>query len=230
MNHSATLGSIIHSNLINSCLTITEENEEELEQLRRDDDEEAEQERRKRNQLLKMNDGSAPTVLLHDEDDRADLLENDDQVDSAEKEQTVLANANHSSLVHCEQDDNERLSTIYESPSSHPRTEEEEEEEEDFGDEEEEEEEEITDDPCDKLIVYDIATVQPIRKVGTSISEICISDHLFFSLSLSRRLVVHFQFHCRTRLDSDECFSSSITSFSVDRSNAHSVVLHRCNI
>ena len=165
MTHSSTLGTIIHSNLINSCLTITEENEEELEQLRRDDDEEeAEQQRRKQNQLLRMNDGSASTVMLHDEDDRADLLENDDQVDACEKEQTIIANANHSSLIHCEQDDNERLSTIYESPSSHPRTEEE--------DEDEVEEEEITDDPCDKLIVYDIATVQPIRKVGTLISEI----------------------------------------------------------
>ena len=42
----------IHPSLINGCLTITEENEEELEQLRRDDDEEEQ----KRNHLLKIND------------------------------------------------------------------------------------------------------------------------------------------------------------------------------
>jgi hypothetical protein len=47
----------------------------------------------------------------------------------------------------------ERLSTIYESPSPQPRTE---------GDEEDNE---IYDDTYDKLIVYDIANNKPIEKV-----------------------------------------------------------------
>jgi len=52
------------------------------------------------------------------------------------------------------QDYDERLSTIYESPSPQPRT------------EEEEEEEEIYDDAYDKLIVYDIANLNSIEKVN----------------------------------------------------------------
>jgi len=121
--------------LINSCLTITEENEEELEQLKRDDEELKQQ-----NHLLKINDGSIPTITLYDNDDRADLLENDDN--SSDKQRGIM-NQNY----------DERLSTIYESPSPQPRTE---------GDEEDNE---IYDDTYDKLIVYDIANNKPIEKV-----------------------------------------------------------------
>jgi hypothetical protein len=121
--------------LINSCLTITEENEEELEQLKLDDEE-----LKKQNHLLKINDGSIPTITLYDNDDRADLLENDDN--SSDKQRGIM-NQNY----------DERLSTIYESPSPQPRTE---------GDEEDNE---IYDDTYDKLIVYDIANNKPIEKV-----------------------------------------------------------------
>jgi hypothetical protein len=121
--------------LINSCLTITEENEEELEQLKLDDEE-----LKKENHLLKINDGSIPTITLYDNDDRADLLENDDN--SSDKQRGIM-NQNY----------DERLSTIYESPSPQPRTE---------GDEEDNE---IYDDTYDKLIVYDIANNKPIEKV-----------------------------------------------------------------
>ncbi len=121
--------------MINSCLTITEENEEELEQLKLDDEE-----LKKENHLLKINDGSIPTITLYDNDDRADLLENDDN--SSDKQRGIM-NQNY----------DERLSTIYESPSPQPRTE---------GDEEDNE---IYDDTYDKLIVYDIANNKPIEKV-----------------------------------------------------------------
>ncbi len=121
--------------MINSCLTITEENEEELEQLKLDDEE-----LKKQNHLLKINDGSIPTITLYDNDDRADLLENDDN--SSDKQRGIM-NQNY----------DERLSTIYESPSPQPRTE---------GDEEDNE---IYDDTYDKLIVYDIANNKPIEKV-----------------------------------------------------------------
>jgi hypothetical protein len=53
------------------------------------------------------------------------------------------------------QDYDERLSTIYESPSPQTRTE-----------DDEEEEEEIYDDAYDKLIVYDIASLKSIEKVN----------------------------------------------------------------
>ena len=49
------------------------------------------------------------------------------------------------------QDYDERLSTIYESPSPQPRI--------------EDDEEDIYDDAYDKLIVYDIAPIKPIEKV-----------------------------------------------------------------
>lgn len=126
----------IHSSLINSCLTITEENEEELEQLKLEDNNNQD-EQIKQNHLLKINDGSFPTITLYDNDDRADILEND--------EQKIMMN----------QDYDERLSTIYESPSPQPRTEE----------EEVEIEEDIYDDAYDKLIVYDVANVKSIEKV-----------------------------------------------------------------
>ena len=120
--------------MINPCLTITEENEEELEQLRRDDHEE---ELKKQNHFSKINDGSIPKITLHDNDDRADLLENDKTI---EQKSTMI-----------NEDNDERLSTIYEAPSPQLRT----------------EDEEIYDDTYDKLIVYDIANVKPIEQVKT---------------------------------------------------------------
>ncbi|CAF0996293.1 unnamed protein product [Rotaria sordida] len=138
------INNIIQSSLINCCVTITEENEEELEQLRRDDEEEKQ---RKQHHLLKINDGSKPTVTLHDNDDRADILENEN-----ESEIIIMNNINNFEKL---QDDNEHLSTIYESLGTQLRT-----DEEDNG----EEEEEIYDDAYDKLIVYDIANVESIEK------------------------------------------------------------------
>ncbi|CAF3597370.1 unnamed protein product [Rotaria sp. Silwood1] len=142
---------IIHSSLINCCVTIAEENEEELEQLRRDDEEENQ---RKQYHLLKINDGSIPTVTLHDNDDRADILENENESDI-----TIMNTTNSFEKT---QDDNERLSTIYESLSPQLRTEEEEDDDDDDG------EEDIYDDAYDKLIVYDIANVESIEKPLTT--------------------------------------------------------------
>ncbi|CAM4799360.1 unnamed protein product [Rotaria magnacalcarata] len=132
---------IIHSSLINSWLTITEENEEELEQLRLDDEEENQ---KKQHHLLKINDGSIPTVALHDNDDRADILEND-------AESPIIAMDNTNSVEKI-QDDHERLSTIYESLTPQPRT------------DDESEEDDTYDDAYDKLIVYDIANVESMKK------------------------------------------------------------------
>lgn len=129
---------VIHSSLINTCVTITEENEEELEQLRLDDEKER---HKKYNHLLKMNDGSIPTAILHDNDDRADILENEND--------TPLINTNDVENV---RNDNERLSTIYESASPPLPS-------------EEEEEEDIYDDAYDKLIVYDIVNEESMETV-----------------------------------------------------------------
>lgn len=131
----------IPSSMINGCLTITEENEEELEQLQRDDQEEKE-ELKKNNHLLKINDGSISKVILHDNDDRADLLENDQQRNNSLIRQRMMIN----------EDCDERLSTIYEAPSPQLRT----------------EDEDIYDDTYDKLIVYDIANVKPIENVNSN--------------------------------------------------------------
>ena len=133
-------------NIVHSCLPITEENEEELEQLRRDDDEE---EQKIRNHLLKINDGSIPTITLHDNDDRADILENDDdQINDSEADVIIMNTPNN---FDSNQDIEKRLSTIYESPSPQPRTEED-------GDED------IYDEAYDKLIVYDIAHIEKVRR------------------------------------------------------------------
>ena len=134
-------------------MTITEENEEELEQLKRDDDEE-EEELKKQNHLLKINDGTIPTVILYDNDDRADILENDEQINSIDLEKKIM-----------EQDYDERLSTIYESPSPQPR-----------------DEEEDDDEAYDKLIIYDIANVKPVKKVRFSKHKKIIIPLNFFSL------------------------------------------------
>lgn len=122
-------------------MTITEENEEELEQLRLDD--EAEKQTKKLHHLLKINDGSMPTVILHDNDDRADILENEN-----EPQETTINNIENSETI---QDENEHLSTIYESLNPHPQT---------NNEGEEEQDEDVYDDAYDKLIVYDIANIE----------------------------------------------------------------------
>jgi hypothetical protein len=125
----------MHSSLINNCLTITEENEEELEQLRRDDDEQEQQQ--KQNLLFKLNEDSIPTITLND-DNQTDIFENDNQTNE---------DMNNLSLMNTDtfEDNIERLSTIFESPSLQLDI-----------------EDNITN---DKLIVYDIATVDTLTKV-----------------------------------------------------------------
>lgn len=90
---------------LHTCLTITEENEEELEQLRQDDEQ---QQQKKVNHLIKIQDHSNPMLTRRDQDDRADLLENEDPT-----------------IIPVIPLDDERLSTIYESASPPPRLEEE---------------------------------------------------------------------------------------------------------
>lgn len=147
--------SFIQTNLINSCLTITEENEEELEQLRLDECQQVEQQK-KSNHYEKLHDHRHSTHPLHDDDDRGDLLENDEEVSSP-----MTSNR---SLIHFEENSLERLSTIYESPSppppaSLPISNE-------------------HNDDDDKLIVYDIVEDPSIRKPmnKTVKTNICLSS------------------------------------------------------
>ncbi|CAF4699293.1 unnamed protein product, partial [Rotaria magnacalcarata] len=77
--------------------------------------------------------------------DRADILEND-------AESPIIAMDNTNSVEKI-QDDHERLSTIYESLTPQPRT------------DDESEEDDTYDDAYDKLIVYDIANVESMKKV-----------------------------------------------------------------
>ena len=87
----------MHSSLINSCLTITEENEEELEQLRRDDDDDDDE-------VQQQNENSIPIIIVNDVDnDQTDTFENDNEIESQD--------------MNKHEDTIERLSTIYESPS-----------------------------------------------------------------------------------------------------------------
>jgi hypothetical protein len=74
-------------------LTITEENEEELEQLRRDDDEEQQQQQ---NLLLKIDENSIPIITLNND---IDIIENENELSDMTKHENYI----------------ERLSTIYES-------------------------------------------------------------------------------------------------------------------
>lgn len=83
--------------MIPNCLTITEENEDELEQ-----DEEI--------QLIQTNPRS--NIILLDDDNDTILYENDQQIE--EKTNLPLLNMNK------REDSIERLSTIYESPSPQP--------------------------------------------------------------------------------------------------------------
>lgn len=143
------------TSMINPCLTITEENEEELEQIRRDDHEE---ELKKQNHFSKINDGSIPTMTLHDNDDRADLLEND------QEKKTIF-------IDRPLEDYDERLSTIYEAPSPQLRI----------------DDEDIYDDTYDKLIVYDIANVKPIEKVREIEKNSMMNNRDCFSLRILNR-------------------------------------------
>lgn len=83
---------------------------------------------------------------MHDNDDRADILENDNEL--------TMRLTNNTSDFEKVHDDNERLSTIYESVTPQPRT-----------DDEYDAENETFDDAYDKLIVYDIASAGSIEKV-----------------------------------------------------------------
>jgi hypothetical protein len=136
-------------------LTITEENEEELEQLRRDDDEEQQQQQ---NILLEINKTSTPTFVLLDDYHRTVLFENDNQIESDNMNNLLLLNTDNY------EDNFERLSTIYESPSPQAEI-----------------EEVIDDDNYDKLIVYDMANTDISTKVN--IEFIYIYRILLFSFS-----------------------------------------------
>jgi hypothetical protein len=141
-------------------LTITEENEDELEQLRRDDD--AEQHEKRSDRLVRLHDVPSSTVSLHDDDDRADLLENE----NASATTATIANL---SLMNFEQDlhdDIERLSTIYESPSPPPRIDDDDDDDDD-------------NDTYDKLIVYDIANGSATSKVCRTRRVIVVVRHRF---------------------------------------------------
>jgi hypothetical protein len=130
-----------------------------------------------------------PTLTLHDNDDRADILENDNHLEKIE-------------------DVDERLSTIYESPSPQPRI-------------EDEEEDEIYDDAYDKLIVYDIAKTESIEKVNRYYSrENKISN--FFLSAINQQTT--FQINYILSL----YFNFFIISFSNFRSNSNSFLLYRC--
>ena len=123
--------------------------------MRRDDDEERKREQEqqmKSHHYLKIHDESDVTVSLHDDDDRADILENDTGAAT-----NFVMDSTWNQLDKDSNNDNERLSTIYESPIATPTIEEHE--------KEEEEEEDIYDDAFDKLVVYDIAKAPSIEKV-----------------------------------------------------------------
>ncbi|UJR07811.1 hypothetical protein I4U23_012094 [Adineta vaga] len=96
---------LLHSSLINNCLTITEENEDEFD----DDDEEI--------HLIKMNTNPKSTIILLDDDNDTILYENDEQIEDGNN-LSLMMNINK------REDSIERLSTIYESPSPQPEIEE----------------------------------------------------------------------------------------------------------
>ncbi|CAF1355104.1 unnamed protein product [Adineta steineri] len=134
------IDNFISSPLINSCLTITEENEEELEQLRRDDDDEKQQQQQE-NLCLEINKSLTPIIILVDNNnDETILFENDNQIENIDDLSLITMDQREDSL--------DRLSTIYESPSPQPDT----------------EEDLVNDDIYDKLVVYDIATVNKSTK------------------------------------------------------------------
>ena len=143
-----------HSSLIQNFLTITEENEEELEQLKRDDDDEQQQQQHT-DELLSEVYCDAPSPLLFDDDDDDDddeddeIKQFDDDVDSEDSSMM-----NHLLFNHSEHRSEyvERLSTIYESPSPQLHT------------------DEHADDD-EKLIVYDVADVQEAKEVNRTLSQ-----------------------------------------------------------
>ena len=138
--------SLIHSSLINNCLTITEENEDELEELNRDNDEEQRRRQYQRTFPCPTNQNFKPTIILFDDDDDQTILyENDNPIEQMSDLVAMTMDQREDSM--------ERLSTINESPSPQP-------------DIEEEEEETIDDDTYDKLIIYDIANIDKSTKVN----------------------------------------------------------------
>ncbi|CAF1066722.1 unnamed protein product [Adineta ricciae] len=106
INYEPSSPYYLHSSLIPNCLTITEENEDEMDQ-----DEEI--------QLIQTIPRS--NIILLDDDNDTILYENDQQIE--EKTDLPLLNMNK------REDSIERLSTIYESPSPQPDVDEETEDE-----------------------------------------------------------------------------------------------------
>ncbi|CAF4927388.1 unnamed protein product, partial [Rotaria socialis] len=79
-------------------MTITEENEEELEQLQRDDDEEKQQ---RQQLLLEISENSIPIITLeNDNDDQTDTYENDNQMNKREIHD--MSNLLSINIDHCE--------------------------------------------------------------------------------------------------------------------------------
>ena len=152
-----------HSSLIQNFLTITEENEEELEQLKRDDDDEQQQQQHT-DELLSEVYCDAPSPLLFDDDDDDDDDDEDDEIkqfdDDVDSEDSSMMN--HLLFNHSEHRSEyvERLSTIYESPSPQLHT------------------DEHADDD-EKLIVYDVADVEEAKEVNRTLS------HCFVTVRLS---------------------------------------------
>ncbi|CAF1043007.1 unnamed protein product [Rotaria sp. Silwood1] len=151
--------SLIHSSLISNCLTITEENEEELEQLTRDDDEE--QQQQQENLIEEINENSISITTLHNDNNQTDTYENDNQINKNETQ-----DMNNRSVIFLDKRENniERLSTIYEAPSPQPEI-----------------EDELNNDTDDKLIVYDIAKIDISTKSSIihSNQEFDTSNSLF---------------------------------------------------
>ncbi|CAF3642028.1 unnamed protein product [Rotaria sordida] len=157
--------SLIHSSLNSNCLTITEENEEELEQLKRDDDEEQQQQQQQppqnQNLLIDINENLTSIITLNNDNNQSDTYENDNQINKNETN-----DMNSLSLIYIDTRENniERLSTIYEAPSPQPEI-----------------EDDINDDTDDKLIVYDIAQIDTSTKssINHSNQESNTSTSLF---------------------------------------------------
>ncbi|CAF3506603.1 unnamed protein product [Rotaria sp. Silwood1] len=153
--------SLIHSSLISNCLTITEENEEELEQLTRDDDEEQQQQQQQENLIEEINENSISITTLHNDNNQTDTYENDNQINKNETQ-----DMNNRSVIFLDKRENnvERLSTIYEAPSPQPEI-----------------EDELNNDTDDKLIVYDIAKIDISTKSSIihSNQEFDTSNSLF---------------------------------------------------
>ena len=139
-------------------MTITEENEEELEQLKREDDEQQQQQQENHQNLTS-------TI----ESDNNDNIEETD----------IIENENLSDMNIDKHDDNlQRLSTIYETPSPQPEI-----------------EEDNDKNSSEKLIVYDIANINLLPKVKNSSNKKNKThySHLLILFFFSHQLFVQFQ-------------------------------------